>query len=126
MPVLWESVAPRGLRGADWRWATRRLKCLRRLGIRPIVGLVHHGSGPAGTDLLDDTFVEGLARFARAAAEHFPWVEDWTPVNEPLTTARFSTLYGHWYPHRTDSAAMARALLVQTRATVRAMEEIRK
>jgi hypothetical protein len=53
-------------------------------------------------------------------------VEDWTPVNEPLTTARFSTLYGHWYPHRTDSAAMARALLVQTRATVRAMEEIRR
>jgi dTDP-4-dehydrorhamnose reductase len=23
----------------------------------------------------------------------------WTPVNEPLTTARFSGLYGHWYPH---------------------------
>ena len=23
----------------------------------------------------------------------------WTPINEPLTTARFSALYGHWYPH---------------------------
>ena len=62
------------------------------------MGLVHHGSGPAGTDLLDEGFAEGLARFARAVAERFPWVEDWTPVNEPLTTARFSALYGHWYP----------------------------
>jgi len=126
MPVLWESVAPAGLEAADWTWPARWLERLRALGIRPIVGLVHHGSGPVGTDLLDEGFVEGLAQFARAAAERFPWVEDWTPVNEPLTTARFSTLYGHWYPHRTDSAAMARALLVQTRATVRAMEEIRR
>jgi dTDP-4-dehydrorhamnose reductase len=125
MPVLWESVAPAGLDAADWTWPTRRLERLRALGVRPIVGLLHHGSGPAGTNLLEEGFVEGLARFARAAAERFPWVEDWTPVNEPLTTARFSALYGHWYPHRTDAAAMARALLVQTRATVRAMEEIR-
>ncbi len=126
MPVLWESVAPHGLATADWTWPARRLERLRRLGLRPIVGLVHHGSGPAGTDLLDEGFVEGLARFARAAAERFPWVEDWTPINEPLTTARFSALYGHWYPHRRDAAGMVRALLVQTRATVRAMEEIRR
>ena len=125
-PVLWESVAPTGLDAADWSWPTRRLERLRRLGVRPIVGLVHHGSGPASTDLLDDGFVEGLARFARATAERFPWVEEWTPVNEPLTTARFSALYGHWYPHRKDDRSLVRALLVQIRATVRAMEEIRK
>jgi len=126
MPVLWESVAPEGLERADWSWATRRLERLRALDIRPIVGLVHHGSGPAGTDLLDEGFVEGLARFARAAAERFPWVTDWTPVNEPLTTARFSALYGHWYPHHRDYPSMVRALLVQIRATARAMEEIRR
>jgi dTDP-4-dehydrorhamnose reductase len=126
MPVLWESVAPSGLDVADWTWPSRRLERLRALGIRPMVGLVHHGSGPAWTHLLDQGFVEGLAGFARAAAERFPWVEDWTPINEPLTTARFSALYGHWYPHRTDSTSMARALLVQTRATVRAMKEIRR
>ena len=126
MPVLWESVAPEGLHAADWTWPTRRLERLRALGVRPIVGLVHHGSGPAGTDLLSEDFVEGLARFARAVAERFPWVEDWTPVNEPLTTARFSALYGHWYPHRRDDASTLRALLVQIRATARAMEEIRR
>ena len=44
-------------------------------------------------------------------AERFPWVDAYTPVNEPLTTARFSGLYGHWYPHGRDDATFVRALL---------------
>ena len=46
-------------------------------------------------------------------------------MNEPLTTARFSGLYGLWYPHRRDEATFARALLTETRATVLAMRAIR-
>src|SRR5918999_4758161 len=42
-PVLWERTAPNGLGNADWRWADARLARLRELGIRPIIGLVHHG-----------------------------------------------------------------------------------
>ena len=70
------------------------------IGIRPIAGLVHHGGGPRYTSLLDPLFPLGLAAHARAAAERYPWIEDWTPVNEPITTARFATLYGHWHPHK--------------------------
>jgi dTDP-4-dehydrorhamnose reductase len=124
-PVLWERTAPRGPASADFAWADARMERLRALGLRVIVGLVHHGSGPAHTDLLDEGFVEGLAAFARAVAERYPWVEDYTPVNEPLTTARFSALYGHWHPHRRDPAAFARALLTETRATAAAMRAIR-
>jgi dTDP-4-dehydrorhamnose reductase len=124
-PVLWERTAPRGLERAHWRWPERRLARLRELGVRPIVGLVHHGSGPRHTSLLDPAFADGLARFARACAERFDWVLDWVPVNEPLTTARFSALYGHWYPHATDDAAFVRALLTQCRAVVLAMRAIR-
>lgn len=101
-PVLWERVAPDGLDAPDWTWSDARLDRLRALGIRPIVGLVHHGSGPRSTDLLDDGFAGQLGRYASMVAERYPWVEDWTPVNEPLTTARFSALYGHWYPHARD------------------------
>src|SRR5436190_3318396 len=93
-PVLWERVERDG-----WGWSDRRLARLRELGIQPIVGLVHHGSGPPRTNLLDSTFAEQLAAFAGEAAARYPWVEAWTPINEPLTTARFSALYGHWYPH---------------------------
>jgi len=91
-----------------------------------IAGLLHHGSGPAGhTDLLDPDFPDKIACFAHAAAERYPWVTDWTPVNEPLTTARFAALYGVWYPHERSEAAFARALLNEIHGTARAMRAIR-
>src|SRR6478672_5371314 len=124
-PVLWETTAPDGPASADWTWTDRRLRALRRLGIAPIVGLVHHGSGPRHTSLLCPRFAEGLAQFAGAVAERFPWVEQWTPVNEPLTTARFSALYGLWYPHARDDRSFVRALLNECRATVLSMAAIR-
>src|SRR5687768_2371591 len=65
-PVLWERTAPDGLESADWSWPDERLGRLRELGIRPIVGLVHHGSGPPTTNLLDPSFAAGLERFARS------------------------------------------------------------
>jgi dTDP-4-dehydrorhamnose reductase len=125
-PILWERTAPDGVERACWSWADERLERLRELGLRPIVGLVHHGSGPRDTSLVDPDFPEKLAAFARAVAARFPWVEDYTPVNEPLTTARFSGLYGHWYPHGRDDLTFARAQLTQCRATVLAMRAIRE
>jgi dTDP-4-dehydrorhamnose reductase len=117
--VLWE-------RAPQWEWADERLGRLRELGIRPIVGLVHHGSGPPRTSLLDPEFPEKLAAYAREVAERYPWIVDWTPVNEPLTTARFSCLYGFWYPHHREAFSFARALLNQVRAVVLAMRAIRE
>src|SRR5947209_6844274 len=83
-PVQWERVAPHGLEDADWSWTDERLTRLRELGIRPIIGLVHHGSGPRSTSLIDPSFAQGLAALAREVAERYPWIESYTPVNEPL------------------------------------------
>jgi dTDP-4-dehydrorhamnose reductase len=125
-PVLWETIAPRGLASADWRRTDERLAQLRDLGIEPIVGFLHHGSGPSHTSLLDPTFPEQLAEFARAVAARYPWLRWFTPVNEPVTTARFSGLYGHWYPHRKDDEAFARMVVHQCRAVALAMRAIRE
>lgn len=125
-PVLWERTAPRSPSAFDWSWADERLDRMRRLELQPIVGLVHHGSGPRYTSLLDPGFPEKLARFAGEVARRYPWVIDYTPVNEPLTTARFSCLYGHWYPHARDPLLFARALLWQCRAIVLSMRAIRE
>ncbi|HZH78691.1 MAG TPA: dTDP-4-dehydrorhamnose reductase, partial [Archangium sp.] len=125
-PVLWEQIAPLGPHRADWTWPDARLARLRELGVRPIVGLVHHGSGPRHTSLVDPGFPFELAQYARAVAERYPWVEDYTPVNEPLTTGRFSGLYGHWYPHGKDYPTFARTMIVQCRAVVEAMRAIRE
>lgn len=123
--VIWEKVAPYGLKFADWRWTDQRLEQLRELGIEPIVGLLHHGSGPRYTNLIDNEFSDKFADFAAAVAERYPWVTKYTPINEPLTTARFSGLYGHWYPHGRDDSTFTKAVLNQCRGTVKAMQEIR-
>lgn len=125
-PLLWERISPRMDANPDWEWSDTRLARLKGLGIRPIAGLVHHGSGPSHTSLIDDGFATGLAAHARAVAERYPWIEDWTPVNEPLTTARFSALYGHWHPHTRDEALFWLALLNQVDAVRLAMRAIRE
>ena len=124
-PILWELTAPRDGERIDWSWADDRLVRLKALSIRPIVGLVHHGSGPRYTNLTDTGFATGLAHYAGQVARRFPWVQGYTPVNEPLTTARFSGLYGLWYPHGRDNRTFARALINQCRGTVLAMQAIR-
>src|SRR5687767_7017351 len=125
-PVLWERTAPESMDRPDWSWADERMGGLRRLGMQPIVGLVHHGSGPRYTNLLDPDFPKKLAAYAGSVARRYPWVTDYTPVNEPLTTARFSCLYGHWYPHMREPLAFARALLAQCRAVIMSMRAIRQ
>jgi dTDP-4-dehydrorhamnose reductase len=124
-PLLWERVAPSDPQERDWSWSDGQLARLREHGIRPIAGLVHHGSGPRYTSLLDEGFAAGLAQHALAAAERYPWIEDWTPVNEPLTTARFAALYGHWYPHARDERSFYLALLNQIDGVRAAMRAIR-
>jgi dTDP-4-dehydrorhamnose reductase len=126
LPLLWERSAATPDGPWDWRWADQRIERLAKLELACIAGLVHHGSGPRGTDLLDPSFAPGLARYAAALARRHPGLDHYTPVNEPLTTARFSGLYGLWYPHRQDDAAFVRALLNQVRATVLAMRAIRE
>lgn len=124
-PVLWERVAPEHPEHLDWNWTDERLNRLRDAGINPIVGLIHHGCGPRYATFDGPAYATGLARYARRVAERYPWVTDYTPVNEPLTTARFAGLYGHWYPHGQSDAHFVRLLLRQVQATIRAMAQIR-
>jgi dTDP-4-dehydrorhamnose reductase len=122
-PVLWESSALD--EAFHWERADRSLHRLGELGIRPIVGLLHHGSGPKSTDLLDEDFPSALALYAEQVARRYPDVEDYTPINEPLTTARFSCLYGHWFPHQRNDFSFSRALLNQCRGISLTMQAIR-
>ena len=125
-PILWEEIAPNSPNECNWSATDAQLERVRALGIRPIAGLLHHGSGPRYTSLVDPGFPEKLAAFARAVAERYPWIDAYTPVNEPLTTARFSGMYGLWYPHGRDEQTFARCLMHQCRGVVRAMCAIRE
>jgi len=125
-PVLWEKHQPDQKSLPDFSWISNQLQEITDNNMTPIAGLIHHGSGPAYTDLLDPEFPEKLAKYAALVAQRFPWLEYYTPVNEPLTTARFSGLYGFWYPHHSKQKSFAIMLLHQLKATVLAMQEIRK
>ncbi len=124
-PILWETVAPQSPHELDFSWHDARLQRLRELGIRVVAGLVHHGSGPRYTNLLDPDFPRLLADYAARVAARYPWIDCWNPVNEPLTTARFACLYGHWYPHLTNINATFRATVNQCCAIAAAMRAIR-
>jgi dTDP-4-dehydrorhamnose reductase len=124
-PVLWERVSPTSPGKRNWRWSDERLNRIRELGMRPIAGLTHHGSGPRYSGIIEDSFAPGLAAHAAAVAERYPWIDTYTPVNEPLTTARFTTLYGHWHPHLRDETWWWIALFNQVDATRLSMRAIR-
>jgi dTDP-4-dehydrorhamnose reductase len=125
-PVLWEKHQPQKDTVIDWVFVEKNLNRLKELKVEPIAGLVHHGSGPVYVNFFDGSFEEGVANYARLVAEKFPWLEYYTPVNEPLTTARFCGLYGHWYPHKADDYSFYKILLSELKATVMAMKAIRE
>ncbi|MEP6597216.1 MAG: family 1 glycosylhydrolase [Ginsengibacter sp.] len=125
-PILWEKHQPHYKDTIDWTFTKRILNELIESGITPIAGLLHHGSGPQFTNLLDDNFPELFASYAAKVAHEFPFLEYYTPINEPLTTARFSGLYGLWYPHIYNDVSFANMLLNQVKGIILAMREIRK
>jgi dTDP-4-dehydrorhamnose reductase len=125
-PVLWEKHQRQQGQDIDWTFVEKNLVRMRELNINPIAGLVHHGSGPEYVNFFDGSFEEGLAQYAKLVAEKFPWLEYYTPVNEPLTTARFCGLYGHWYPHGKDDYSFFKVLISECKATVMAMKAIRE
>lgn len=124
-PILWELHEPQE---GKIRWADtpQLLEALKDKNIEVIAGLLHHGSGPAFTDLLDQDFPVKLARYARRVAEQFPGINYYTPVNEPLTTARFSGLYGFWYPHEKTDTAFVRILINEVKGIILSMQAIRE
>lgn len=123
-PANWERIERNG--EFDWRWQDARMARLAQLGIDPVLHLLHHGSGPMQTDLLDPAFPERFAGFAGQVARRYPAVTRFVPINEPVTTARFSTLYGLWYPHQRDLHDFLRAVWHQVRAIWLGMRAIRQ
>lgn len=125
-PIIWERYKPGLVDEISWSWVERQLNALRHYNITPIAGLVHHGSGPIHACLMDSHFATEIEKYAGEVAQKFPWLDFYTPINEPLTTARFCGLYGYWHPHKKNAKAFAEILLNEIKATVLSMRMIRK
>ncbi len=94
----------------DWNWADDAMNELRRLGITPILDLLHFGLPDWLGDFQNPEFPSRFAEYADAVVQRYPWVRFWTPVNEIYITAKLSAQDGIWNERRKDPTAFVTAL----------------
>jgi beta-glucosidase/6-phospho-beta-glucosidase/beta-galactosidase len=80
----------------DWSWLDPVMNEMRRLGIIPIIDLVHFGLPDWLVNFQNPDWPAAVADYARAFAERYPWVRYYTPVNEIYVTGLFSAAFGWW------------------------------
>ncbi|GBF04630.1 glycoside hydrolase, family 1 [Deinococcus aerius] len=108
----------------DWTFADETFGDLRRCDLMPIADLCHFGVPDWIGNFQNPDFPEQFARYARAFALRFPWVQLYTPVNEMYICALFSAKYGWWNEQLTTDLAFVTALKHIVRANVLAMHAI--
>lgn len=80
----------------DWSFADLALAEMQRLGITPILDLMHFGVPDWIGDFQNPELPILFAEYAEAVAIRYPWVRCYTPVNEIYVTARISGMDGLW------------------------------
>lgn len=87
----------------DWEFADLAMAEMQRLGIIPILDLMHFGAPDWLGNFQNPELPGHFAAYARAVARRYPWVRHHTPVNEMYVTARISAKDGLWNEQlRTD------------------------
>lgn len=94
----------------DWSFSDEVLSEMKRLGIYPILDLLHFGIPDWMGDFQNPEFPVLFARFAGEVARRYPWVRSYTPVNEIYVAARNSGLDGIWNEGLRSERAFVTAL----------------
>lgn len=108
----------------DWSFPDQTFGELYRRHITPITDLCHFGLPDWLGNFQNPDFPDLFARYCRAFAERFPWVQLYTPVNEMYITALFSAKYGWWNEQLRSDRAFVTALKHVVKANVLAMGEL--
>lgn len=96
-------IVHRGPGQYDWEFADLAMAEMKRLGIVPILDLMHFGVPDWIGNFQNPELPGHFAEYARAVARRYPWVRHYTPVNEMYVTARISAKDGLWNEQlRTD------------------------
>jgi beta-glucosidase/6-phospho-beta-glucosidase/beta-galactosidase len=80
----------------DWSFPDDTIGEIRRLGILPIVDLLHFGLPDWMGDFQNPEFPVLFAQYAGAVAQRYGWVRAYTPVNKMYVAARNSGWDGIW------------------------------
>jgi beta-glucosidase/6-phospho-beta-glucosidase/beta-galactosidase len=109
----------------DWTWTDRAMGAIRERPIEPIVDLLHFGVPDGLAGIGDPRLVERYTAYVRAFVERYPWVRWYTPVNEPMVTARFSASKGYWNERATDDRSFVAALSNVVECAIRGSNIVR-
>lgn len=80
----------------DWSFADEAMGEIKRLGITPILDLMHFGVPDWVDNFQNPELPMHFAEYAEAVAKRYPWVRYYTPVNEIYVTAKASGKDGIW------------------------------
>ena len=94
----------------DWGFADQVMAEIRRLGITPILDLLHFGVPDWLGDFQNPELPLHFARYADAVAARYPWVRFYTPVNEVYVAARASARDGIWNERLRSDRAFVTAI----------------
>ncbi len=108
----------------DWSFADEVMNEIKRLGITPILDLLHFGLPDWMGNFQNPEFPVLFAAYAKAVTERYPWVRYYTPVNEIFVTARKSAKEGLWNEQLKDDKAFVTAIKHCVAASILATHEI--
>jgi len=94
----------------DWEFCDLVLAEMRRLGITPILDLMHFGLPDWIGDYQNPELPIHFAAYCDAVSKRYPWVRFYTPVNEIYVTAKLSSREGVWNEQLRDERAFVTTL----------------
>jgi beta-glucosidase/6-phospho-beta-glucosidase/beta-galactosidase len=109
----------------DWGFMDAVAAEMRRLGIVPMIDLVHFGVPDWLENFQNPELAPALAEFAGAFARRYPWVKLYTPVNEMYVCTKLSALEGVWNEQRRDERSFVTAVRHVAKAGVLMAQAIR-
>ncbi len=110
----------------DWSFADDAMAEIRRLGITPILDLLHFGVPDWIGNFQNPELPVLFADYAAAVAERYPWVRYYTPVNEIYVTARVSAKDGLWNEQLKSDRGFVTAMKHLVAASIMATQAIAK
>ena len=108
----------------DWEFADKAMNEMLRLGITPILDLMHFGVPDWLENFQNPELPVHFADYCGAVAERYPWVRYYTPINEIYVTAKFSAKDGVWNEQLKSDKGFVTALKHLVAASIMGNQQI--
>ncbi|WBO83907.1 family 1 glycosylhydrolase [Hymenobacter yonginensis] len=110
----------------DWEFADAAMAEMQRLGITPILDLLHFGVPDWLGNFQNPELPVHFADYCGAVAQRYPWVRYYTPVNEIYVTAKFSGKDGIWNEQLKTDQGFVTAIKHLVAASIMGNQQIAK